>query len=192
VDTSFLKLFYLTHLSQPSSDRPVYRAMLRLRPRRILEIGIGDGRRAVRMLQLACRLSEGHMPQYIGVDVFEARSVGDGPGMSLRLAHRTLGSLGARVQLVPGDPHEALDRSANHIGPVDLLVVSAKIDADAMRRAWFYVPRLLHEASVVFREVASRGDHSAEMHALGGDEVAALAEAARPRVPRRTSQRRAA
>lgn len=192
MDTSFLKLLYLTHLSQPSSDRLVYRAMLRHRPRRILELGIGDGLRAVRMIELACRLSAGQPPHYIGVDVFEARGVGDGPGMSLRLAHQTLGRYGARIQLVPGDPYEALDRSANHVGQVDLLVVSARIDAEAMRQAWFYVPRLLHEASVVFREVPCGGGRKAEMYMLGGDEVAALAEAARPRFARRAALRRAA
>jgi hypothetical protein len=181
VDTSLLRAFYLSHLSKPASDRPAYRAILRHKPGRILELGVGTGRRALRMIELARQQIRGERLTYIGIDVFEARALADGPGMSLRMAYRLLGRSGARVQLLPGDPFEALAQSANALGKVDLVVISSRVHPQRLGLAWFYIPRLLHDGSLVLRESPGSGQRRAMFEPVGRDEIAARAEAAAPR-----------
>ena len=145
-----LRYGYLAYLSQPSADRTLYRAIRRARPTRIVELGIGCGRRSLRMIELAQR----HQPEpvhYAGIDLFEARAA-ETPGLTLKQAHSLLGGSGAKVRLVPGDPAAALRRAANVLPQTDVLVISADQDREALSRAWFYVPRMLHERSLVFRE----------------------------------------
>ena len=88
----------------------------------------------------------------MGVDRFEDRSESDGPGLTLKEAHQLLRSDGVRVQLVPGNPSDAWMRIANSLGKIDLLIVPAEFDAAPQARAWFFVPRMLHENSVVYVE----------------------------------------
>jgi predicted O-methyltransferase YrrM len=154
--TSFWKVAYISYFSKPSSERLIYRTMRSQQPRRILELGLGLGRRALRLIDVAARYVPRQEIQYIAIDPFEDRPAGGGQGLSLIDAHRLLKSSGARVKLIPGDPWEVLVRSANHLGPVDLLIFSADDRrAEQYPEFWFYVPRLLHEKSAVFRESAA-------------------------------------
>ncbi len=148
-----IKHLYLAYLSRPASDRCLYQLICRHRCRRILEIGMGPGGRAARLIDIA--RSRSPEVEYTGIDQFEARGEEDGPGCTLKQMHRQLASSGAKVRLIPGDPHLALARSANSIRHVDLLVVSDDIDPNAMDRAWFYIPRLLTEKTHVMTETAS-------------------------------------
>jgi hypothetical protein len=154
--TSRLRAIYLAYLSKPSHDRLIYRTMLRLMPRRIVELGVGLGNRALRLIDIAARYAPRKDIEYIGIDPFEDRTATDLPGLSLIAAHRLLKSSGARIKLVPGNPWEALVRSATLLGPVDLLIFSAGDRlVEQMPQFWFYVPRLLHEKTAVFREIAA-------------------------------------
>lgn len=150
--TSRLQAFYLSYLSTPASDHPIYRAICRHQVRRILELGIGTAQRAVRMIQLAGLFRPLPQIEFSGMDLFESRSAADGPGMSLKMAHRLLGRTGARVQLIPGDPYTGLARSANRLHPFDLVVISARLDPQSLARAWFYLPQLLHDRTQVFQQ----------------------------------------
>src|SRR3972149_208521 len=113
--TSRWKMFYLSYLSKPSSDRQIYRAIFYIKPRRILELGIAQGRRALRMIDAAARFNDPSDIQYTGMDRFEDRAEADGPGLSLIAAHRILKPSGARVKLIPGDPLRSLARAANDL-----------------------------------------------------------------------------
>jgi hypothetical protein len=147
-----IRLCYSRYLSKPQSDRPIYRAIQDCHARRIVELGIATGERALRMIDMAKLASPGEEIQYVGVDPFEGRSEADGPGLTLKAAHQLLRRDGVRVQLVPGDLGDALARVANSLGKVDLLIVPAALEAAAFARTWFFVPRMLHEQSLVFVE----------------------------------------
>jgi len=172
--TSFWKSLYLAHLSKPSAGRTVYRAILRLKARKVLELGVGTGQRAARMIEAAARFHAAEEIHYTGIDLFEARKASDGPGVSLKLAHRTLKSKAGKVRLVPGDPFAGLARVANNVGQVDLVVVSARLDQSSLEKAWFYVPRLLHENSIVLVEKTLAGGQIA-LEPLPRAEIAELA-----------------
>lgn len=149
---SRIRLAYSCYLSKPQSDRPVYRAIQRSRARKIVELGVATGRRALRMIEVAKLASPGQEVHYVGLDPFEGRSEADGPGLTLKAAHQLLRRDGVRVQLIPGNVAESLVRVANSLGKVDLLIVPAMLDSAEFARAWFFVPRMLHEQSLVFIE----------------------------------------
>jgi len=151
------KVLYLAHLSTPAADRTVYRAIGRRRATKILELGIGNGRRAVRMIQAAGHRIGTESVRYVGLDPFEARTAADGPGVTLKMAHRLLTSTGARVRLLPGDPLHSLAVHANQLGQYDLIVVSSRLDRASLAGVWFYVPRLLHAKSQVMLESTALG-----------------------------------
>lgn len=176
-NTSRLRAFYLSYLSSPAKDRLVYREINRHEGRQILELGIGIGQRAVRMIETAARFHRPRDIRYTAVDLFEARSAADGPGVTLKMAHRLLTSTGAAVQLVPGDPETALSRVANTLGQIDLLVVSRLLDPRRLAKAWFYVPRLLHAQSRVLVEELRPGGKTS-MRVLGHDQIETLAATA--------------
>jgi hypothetical protein len=115
---------------------------------------MGDARRATRMLSVAMRYRPQDRVSYAGIDLFEARPA-DVPGLKLKDAHRQLIRTGVQLRLVPGDPLAALSRSANSLTDTDLLVISAGHDPAVLEPAWFYIPRMLHDASLVFLEEQS-------------------------------------
>jgi hypothetical protein len=148
---------YLCYLSKPASHRPIYRAVCRQRARKILQLGIGTGRRALRLIEAASLGRPVSEVEFSGIDLFEARSAMDGPGLTLKMTHRLLRNTVARIRLVPGDPLSALAQIANDLGQVDLVLISARLDPQRLAPAWFYLPRLLHERSQVFIEQSLPG-----------------------------------
>jgi hypothetical protein len=181
--SSFFKVCYLCYLSKPAGERILYRIIQKHRVHSILEMGIGTAQRAIHMIEMAQNGSPEETISYVGIDLFESRQASDGPGVSLKKAHQILGATGARIQLMPGDPFSALARSANGMMGTDLVVISARQDRRSLERAWFYLPRIVHAGSHVFREerVPAGG---ARLELVGHDQITALAS--------RQSMRRAA
>jgi hypothetical protein len=173
--TSRLRSLYLSHLSKPASDRPIYRLVNRRRIRRIVELGVGLGGRAVRMIEAAAFHGPIGDVRYTGIDLFEDRTGSEGPGMPLKTAHRLLKATGARIQLVPGDPFTALSRVANGLGGTELVIISAGYDPESLARAWFYLPRMLREGSQVLVEQAQGPEGRLAVRAVREERIAELA-----------------
>lgn len=148
----FFRACYLSHFSKPASDRIVYRIIQRYKARQILEIGLGDGQRTGRMIEMARRCWPDGRISYTGIDPFESRTPKDPPGMTLKGAHQILGRTGARIRLIPGDPGAALAATANELMGTDLVVISAWLDSKSLERTWFYLPRIIHAGSCVVRQ----------------------------------------
>jgi hypothetical protein len=175
------RLLYLAYLSQPTGERLVYRAIRRNRARHVLEIGMGVGIRACRMIETMRRSGGSEGIHYAGIDLFELSPGAGRSKLSLKSAHCKLKPTGAKVRLVPGDPFTALARSANEIGVCDVIVVAGGHDHDALGRAWFYVPRLLHPRTQVFVERAGTESNVSAFELLAHDEIRRLAHAGTPR-----------
>jgi hypothetical protein len=180
-----LKCFFITHFSRPASQRCLYRAIRRHRVSSIVEIGIGRGERALRLVEVAGSATAKQV-RYTGIDEFESRSGESAAGLTLKHAYQRLRTTEAAIQLVPGDPLAALMRVANSLTGTDLLVVSAEVDAASLQRAWMYVPRMLHRSSLVYLEEASDDGDGRRFVRLSLGEVNRLAES------QQTSYRRAA
>jgi hypothetical protein len=139
-------------LPKTDPDRPVYQAIQRSHAQKIVQLGIGTGQRAVRLIETAKKASPEANIHYIGIDLFEARSESDGPGLTLKAAYHLLREDRVRVQLIPGNPTDAFAQFANSLGKIDLLIVPEEFDSASLARAWFFVPRMLHGDSLVFVE----------------------------------------
>lgn len=174
---SRLKLFYFSYLSNPPTDRVIYRTIHRQRVRRIVELGIGCGQRAKRMIEVASLTTPPREILFTGMDLFEDRPDANGPRVPLRAAYRMLRGTGARVRLVPGHPLEGLARTANDLGQIDLLIMSPGLDPRQLARAWLFVPRLLHERSQVFVEHLLP-DGKTKLQRVAGSEIRTMAAAA--------------
>lgn len=149
---SLIRHIYLAYFSQPKADRILYRLIRRHRICRIVELGVGNGLRATRLIKSVQSANPAAAIKYTGIDLFEMRPTGGPTGMPLKDAYRLLKSTGIQPQLVPGDPFSALARVANALQGTELVVISADQDRASLARAWFYLPRLLTPTSLIFSE----------------------------------------
>jgi len=174
----FWSSFWLTRLSRPAVERPMYRHVLSHRPATILELGLGTLGRTERMLK-----ASGGGVRYVGIDRFEAREPGEPAGVTLKQAHRRLHALG-RVQLVPGHADSALARLCNHLGTFDLVLISAEIEDSILDRCWFFLQRMTCGDTTLFLEPRS-ADRSAAWKVMAKRQVdERAASAVRPALRR--------
>jgi hypothetical protein len=149
-----LKALWLSWFSKPAADRFLYRAIRKRRPRQILLLGLDNIPRALQIISLAQRYHRAEQIHFVGIDQFEARP-DDQPRLTLKQAHRLLRPSGARINLIPGDPYEALSRTANSLLGTELVIISANQNLPARSPAWFYLPRTLTANALVLREEPS-------------------------------------
>ncbi len=176
-----LRSLYLTRFSRPAVYRPIYQAIRRDGLRRIVELGVGSGDRAWRMIEIAVGKGSAENVVYTGVDLFEMRAPEDGEGLSIKLAHRKLVPSGAKIRLLPGDAYSALARAANMLGLADLVVVAGDQDPAVLEKSWYYIERLLHDRTHVFWQESAAADAEAPFRPVARTEVRQLASAVAPR-----------
>lgn len=144
-----LKALWLAYFSQPATDRILYRTIRKRKLRRIVEIGIEGGQRALRMISLAKRYRAAAEVRYTGIDWFEGRASESVERMSMKQAYRLLRGTSARIHLIPNDAHEAFARLANAIPENELLVISSEEPPESLGRIWYFLPRMLAPGAVV-------------------------------------------
>ncbi len=165
--------------SNPACNRVLYRAIKKFKVASIVEIGLGDASRAENMIRIAKRFSGVPGVRYTGIDLFEGRSDSE---VSIRLkdAHQRLRKYDTRLQLVPGEVFPALTRIANSHMRTDMIVVSAGYDAGSLAKSWYYIPRMLHAASLFF--IQQQADSSAKFDRKNRVEIERMSnDAAAPR-----------
>jgi hypothetical protein len=92
------------------------------------------------------------------LDAFDARAH-HLPPLSVKDIHRALTPTGVPVRIVPGDADVCLAQTANALAGTDLLIISAPQNEAGLEQAWFYVPRMLHERSLVLlQRVDAQGE----------------------------------
>jgi hypothetical protein len=175
-----LKNLCISYFTQPAADRPIAKLIHSQRARKILQIGVGDGARALRLIQTAQREHPGERISFAGIDLFEARPAAERK-LSLKEVHRKLSVTDAKIMLVPGDPYGALERVANALLGTELVLISADQRGESLDRAWFYVPRLLASDATVLVESHDATTNEPTLQPLSRLEVEALAKTARRR-----------
>jgi hypothetical protein len=154
----------------------LYRLVKKHGVRKIFELGIEDLERTWRLLRVSGRYAAGGSVKYAALDEFESRREGT-DRLALIDAHRGLQSTTATVRLVPGPPAVTLAAVANsHLG-TDLVLISSRLDDSELSSAWTWMPRMLHERSVVIRTTLA-GNGRIEHRQLPLAEVSRLAEEA--------------
>lgn len=124
---NWFQRFYWQKLAQPAADRELFRLLIAQPIASVLEVGVGNGERMKRIVQLV-QLSAGVTQlRYVGVDGFESAKDG-GQHLTLKQAHQQASQLGLRANLIPGDLRSAMPRVAHKIGASDLVIVNEGFD----------------------------------------------------------------
>lgn len=165
---SKLRYFQLAMFSNPACDRVLYKAIKKYKIASIVEIGLGNLVRAENMIRVATRFAGSSRVRYTGVDLFEGRPDSE-PSVRFKDAHQRLKKYDVRLQLAPGEVFPALTRIANSHMRTDLIVVSAGYDSASLVETWFYIPRMLHAASLFF--IQDPGDISSKFERLSRVEI---------------------
>lgn len=176
---ALLKHCYFAYFSKPADERVLFRVVRRRMVGSIVEIGVGDGRRAERLIRAVAANNPPAGVRYAGIDLFEARPEGK-PRISLKSAHRRLAPLADKLRLIPGDPYAALARMANSLTNTDLLIIGGDQDAESLARAWFYVPRMLHSDSQVLVQTTAASGEPTGYQAVSHVEIERLAKSSQP------------
>jgi hypothetical protein len=151
---NWFRFAYLAYASRPKSVRQLFRLVKRHEIRRIVEVGLSDVKRSISLIEVAQRFAGDQKVSHSGLDWFDARPPQMSP-LLLKDAYCALHTTGANVRLVPGAPAASLAAIANSHQNTDLILISSAVTNDELASAWFYVPRMLHNRSVVLREELS-------------------------------------
>ncbi len=170
-----LKALWLAYLSKPADERILYRLIRKRKLRKIVEIGIGSGQRALRMISLAQRYHSVPEVRYTGIDWFEARADESPDRLTLKTAYRVLRASGSRIHLVPRDAHEAFARLANALSGNELVVIDSHQPLESLGRIWFFLPRMLAPQAIALAAQTTGERRTwrplplAEIHSLGAE-----------------------
>ena len=170
----FFQSFYLTHFSKPVSHRAIYRHIQSEHPRKVLEIGIQRAERTLALMQMLLKYcGEKSDVHYCAVDPFEGRTLPDGPGLSLRKAHRLISQFGIKSRLVPSTPVSAIKQLHLNrlIEKVDLVVI-AMPDVKWLPGCIGSLTELVHESAGIFLGVPTQ--NRVEMYAFEKIDMADL------------------
>ncbi|MDX1962995.1 MAG: hypothetical protein SFX18_07570 [Pirellulales bacterium] len=141
---SKLSRAWLLRFGQPASERILYREVTDRPPQRWLEVGLGNGQRTLKLIELVRETLPQADLHFYGIDLFEGRpNYQAKTDWSYKSAYQALKKAGVKAQLLPGDPHSALSRAANGIRQLELVIISADQLGPALAQAWYYVPRML-------------------------------------------------
>lgn len=151
----WLKSIRQRYISGPAEDRELFKHLAEQTPNSILEIGIGDLERTRKMLEFVESKVDGEI-RYIGIDWFDARQ-NPAPEFQLKHVHQFLKEQGGtkgkatrdgvsrKVRLLPGDAFSVLARHANSLNDIDLVILGSEQDEETIERAWFFLPRMIHD-----------------------------------------------
>lgn len=171
---STIGLWHLCWFSKPVCDRLLFKTITRQKPQSILQIGIASSQQATQVIAVSQRAAKTAAVKYTGIDLFEGRPKAPRE-MALKEVHKALTGTEAKVRLIPGEAASTVARMANQLTGIDLLVISINKSRDALDSCWFYVPRMLHQYSLVMLQCDR--EHGANFEILEFSDIENLAKA---------------
>jgi hypothetical protein len=133
----------------------LWQEVQRLRPRRIVEIGVFRGETGARLIEHALLYQD--RVDYWGFDLFaegatsallEAEAAIVTPPLALESVYQRLQHPRATVHLIPGDTKITLPRT--DMPPADLVFIDGGHSYETVTADWLNVQRILHERTVVY------------------------------------------
>tara|TARA_R110002049_G_scaffold4601_5_gene32276 strand:- start:392217 stop:392978 length:762 start_codon:yes stop_codon:yes gene_type:complete len=129
---------------------PLCRAIKKSGATSVLEISVGDGTRAVEVVQTLAKATPGTPIRYTAIDQFELA----GGEISLMQFHRDLRQHGIRPQIFPSDIISGVTRVAYTLGAVDLILIAENAASDSPTPAQWekLLSRVAHPGTLVLRQ----------------------------------------
>jgi hypothetical protein len=116
-----------------------------LAARSVLEISVGDGSRAVAVLQSLGNASD---IRYVAIDQFEMA----GGAVTLKTFHQTMRAAGIRPQVFPEPLARGLIRVAHTVGAVDLVIIAAAMESWRTPEILSLLTKVSHPSTTVLYE----------------------------------------
>lgn len=136
--------------SKPTPEKQLLKAIRQQPIRRVVELGVDSAEATVAMLTALAKQAGGEPIDYTALDPFEVRPADQDP-LALAGYYRRLMATGARVRLKPGEVAPGVAAHANSLADTDLLLLSRRTTDADLGPSWFYVPRMCHPGTLVFR-----------------------------------------
>lgn len=132
----------------------IFRAIKRIRPHRIMEIGTWSGDRALKMIKLAQKYYPYGEVEYYGFDLFElmtlnkfSNEVSKWPP-SMAEVKTKLESTGARIFLYRGDTVDILPSTLKNLPKMDLIFIDGGHSLETIANDWLYSSMLMHSKTI--------------------------------------------
>lgn len=109
----------------------------------VLEIGVGDGQRAVEFLSHI--VTGNRSIRYFAIDQFEL----GGGELTLREFHQMLRSVGVRPQIFPETIPDGLTRFLHTIGTADLILIADQISESGAQQVQHLLMRVSNEKTTI-------------------------------------------
>lgn len=122
------------------------------KPSNILEIGVFEGRSAVRMID-AARKAGAHGICYYGFDIFDSPPSSEPNSKnekgSMEKVEELLSGTGTKFRLFKGNTMETLPKAAPRLPKMDFVYIDGGHSYETVKSDWESVRKLLHKKSVV-------------------------------------------
>ncbi len=145
-----LRGWWLRQLSFPAQDRALYRAVWNSGPTRLLDIGVSNLQRAVRLIELAKLKNPLASIEFVGISLFEAARCLGKRSSSLKEVYQQMRRLNVVARLIPGTILPGLQTLADLNLKVDFVLIAGPHDCAELLQAWPSLMRLLDEKSQVW------------------------------------------
>lgn len=163
---SFLK-YTKARYHEPSRYSHLYRLIKETDATKILEIGVWDGERALRMIDVALR--KNGTCEYYGFDLFEDldeetfnKEISKKPLTEAVITSKLEGT-GAVVRLYKGNTMETLPQVIGSLPKIDFVFIDGGHHVDTVTNDWKHVQNVMHDSTVVVFDDywRNRSDHGA-------------------------------
>lgn len=133
----------------------IFWLVIRMKPRKIMEIGTWTGDRALTMIKLAKGYHRPEEIDYYGFDLFESMTakkfseeVSKWPPAQVE-AQAKLSATGINIHLFQGDTMKTLPAQASNLPPMDLIFIDGGHSLETIANDWHWASQLMHEKTAV-------------------------------------------
>lgn len=144
-----------SRLRRPWRYWQIYWLIIKLKPRKIMEIGVWTGDRALTMINLAKRYSEAQSIEFYGFDLFGqmtperfSEEKSKWPSTQ-KVAYEKLQATGVKIHLFQGDTTVVLPEHIERLPKMDLIFIDGGHSLETIASDWRWSSLLMHDTTVV-------------------------------------------
>jgi len=139
---------------KPMRYSQIFEEMYKIRPRKIMEVGTWNGKRAEEMIQVASKFHNVRDIEYFGFDLFDSmdhdtfkHEVSKIPPSKSEVFNR-LSKTGAQINLIEGYTNETM-KNLDNLPKIDFIYIDGGHAEETVLNDWDGAKKLMHEKTTV-------------------------------------------